>query len=55
MNLKCETITAGNIKDLGTALELWAASMPIATKIQNVNVIFNANTGELDALITYIS
>jgi len=53
MNLKCETLTAGNMKDLGTAIELWAGTMPGTTKILSITVIFNSNTLTLDALITY--
>jgi len=41
--------------DLGKAVELWANAMPGTTKIQDLNVVFNANTGEFDVLITYIS
>jgi len=55
MNLKCETLTAGNVEDLGKVIELWSQSMPITTKLNQINMVFNPNTGEFNALVTYFT
>lgn len=54
MNFKCKEFSAGNMSDLGKAVELFIAALPGITKIQYLNINFNQNTGQYDALLSYI-